>query len=92
MFPLEDDGLLNVPTSEPPVLHVEDEDGDVDAWQTKKLTDPAGAAPPVLPVTVAESPHALPTAVLLGGKSVVAMVGVVFGAMQPPSGMGNVVE
>jgi hypothetical protein len=75
------------------VAHVDDEEGDADAWHTWKLTEPAGAAPPALPVTVAESPQLLPIVGLLGGTSVVAMVGVVFGETQPfvsPSAAGVV--
>ena len=67
---------MTVPTSVPPVVHVELDEGEADALQTEKLTDPAGAPPVELPVTVAESLQALPTVVLSGVTSVVAMVGV----------------
>ena len=64
------------------MAHVDDEEADGDAWHTWKLADTTGAAPPTLPVTVAESPQLSLTMGLLGGTSVVAMVGVVFVPLQ----------
>jgi hypothetical protein len=64
-------------------VHVAGDEEEVDDLHTKKPTEPAGAAPSVLPVTVAESPQLLPTVVLVGGAIVVVIVGVVFDGMQP---------
>ena len=66
-------GVLTVPTGVPPVHGV---DGSV-SWHKVKATDPVGAPPAALPVTVAVSFHELPTVVSIGVITVVVSVGVV---------------
>jgi hypothetical protein len=65
-------GALSEPIGVPPVQGME---GAL-SWHSVQLTVPVGAPPAVLPVTVAESPHVLPTVVPLGGTIVVVNPGV----------------
>ncbi len=68
-----DVGVVTVPTAVPPVQGVE---GCVSLHKVK-ATEPEGAPPVVVPVTVAVSFHELPTVVFIGAMTVVVSVGVV---------------
>ena len=67
-----DVGVVTVPTGIPPVQGVE---GSVSVHKVK-ATDPVGAPPVGLPVTVAVSFHEFPTVVFIGAITVVTSVGV----------------
>ncbi len=67
-----DVGVVTVPTAVPPVQGVE---GCVSLHKVK-ATEPEGAPPVVVPVTVAVSFHELPTVVFIGAMTVVVSVGV----------------
>jgi hypothetical protein len=71
LFPLTV-GELSEPMPVPPVQGV---NGAL-SWHSVQLTAPFGAPPTELPATVAVSPHGLPTAVVLGGSTVVVNPGV----------------
>ena len=65
-------GTVTVPTGVPPLQGVE---GLVSAHKVK-ATDPVGAPPVAVPVTVAVSFHEFPTVVCIGAITVVVRVGV----------------
>ncbi len=67
-----DVGVVTVPTGIPPVQGVE---GSVSVHKVK-ATDPVGAPPVGVPVTVAVSFHEFPTVVFVGAITVVTSVGV----------------
>jgi hypothetical protein len=57
-------------------------------WHKVQLTVPVGAPPTELPATVAVSPQPLPTAVSLGGRTVVVKPGVAAVTMKHSAGAG----